>query len=183
MDLTFLKSQSITELIKENAGNAGVNFYAELFEEDLNEFIELSDELKKMTNNKFDFDFIDIKDKTLTLKTDSGLKFLEFTNKRDLGLRGDSHEKQLQYFKVVNDSLKDRNLNERFFIYYDQLEPDTHWVGFMDNKLIYELRDFIKGADPDTSEMKEYIHEDVRVLGIGIADENCNEYSEIVILP
>ncbi len=181
MDFTTLKNQSITDFIKEHSGFAGQNFYTELYEEDLNEFIELSDKLKEMTENRFEFDSINMSPNTLTLKKGSDVISIDFENNQVLGLCGQGYEKQLQYFKVLNELLKKRDIEERFFLYYDHLEPDTHWVGFLNKDLTHKFYAFLEETEP--TDLSDWADDDVRVLGIGLADEDYNSYKELVILP
>jgi len=181
MTMDILKDNSISELIRQRSGNYGVNFYPSLFEEGINEYLELTGKLKQMTKEKFDFNSVIIKDNVMTLVTNSQTRELKIEDKRDLGLRGDTKQKQLQYFRLLNEVLRDNNIDQQFFIYYDELEPDTHWIGFMDKVSVNELLNFIKDSNPD--ELNGFSKDSVRVLGIGIADGELNEYHELVIFP
>ena len=184
MNIEHLKEKSFTTFIESNMGKGGVEFYAELYEENPENFIELTTEINKLLIGKIVIESVNVKDDSFEIKTDKGNRNIEFDTAIILGLRGSLEDMQLLYFRILNDILLESGFDERLIIYYDELIPDIHWIGLINKDKSHFLLKFIDESKPE--ECKEFtvkINDGPRVLGIGIADEDKTKYSELVIFP
>ncbi|WP_439185800.1 hypothetical protein [Carboxylicivirga taeanensis] len=177
----LLENKSFTEFIKEQSGKVGVLFDNAMFSEDCKHYIKLSSEIELLLDGKLTINSIDVDDSCFELKTNiEGLmQFLD--DPKTLGLIGRHESKQLFFFKAINDILAAGNYNERLIIYYDEFEGDIHRIALIDKAISHSLYMHFKESDP--YKYKKYIIDGVRVLGIGIADEDFTNYTELVILP
>ncbi len=181
--MKLLEKKSITEYINENSGKTGVNFYTGLYDENPSNYVELTKELENLLEGKLKILSFDINLNNIEIYTDKGIKKFTYDNFKTLGIieSNSKNKDQLHYFRLINELLSENSISERIIIYYDELEPDTHWIGLIDKKKSHELYDFVKKSE--SNEIKNYIINGVRVFGIGIADEEFSDYAEIVIFP
>ncbi|MCF8716520.1 hypothetical protein JM658_16985 [Joostella atrarenae] len=174
-----LEKKSITEFINNNSGKTGINFYMDLYEEDPSNYIELTEQLNDtILKGKLKILSFEVSLNEIKIYTDKGIKEQSFNDFKTLGLNdGD----MLNYFRLINELFFENNISERLIIYYDELIPDTHWIGLIDKKISHELFDFVKNYD--SNDCQDYIVDGVRVLGVGLADEDGTRYKELVIHP
>ena len=184
MNIEYLKKNSLTEFIEQNLGKTGVQFYSGIYEEDFFNFKELKEPINKLLESILEIESINIENNLIEIVTNKGSNKVEFKNPETLGLVGYGENEQLLFFKIINEILIKNDLKERLILYYDELIPDTHWIGILNNNDSHALYNFIKNSKEE--ECKDFICEGLnepRVLGIGIADNDITEYVELIIFP
>jgi len=184
MSIEYLKKHSFTDFLEENSGKTGIEFYAQLYEEDPSNFIELSKKINTLLEGFIIIESVVIKDKSCQIKTNKGNRELEYDFPSLLGLIGNVEGNQLLYFGLLNDILSENGFSERVIIYYDELIPDIHWIGLIKKGTSHALMEFITKTDPeDCKDFVSVMNGGPRVLGIGISDEDILKYSELIIFP
>ncbi|NRS90818.1 hypothetical protein HNQ02_003765 [Flavobacterium sp. 7E] len=184
MNIEYLKKNSLTEFIEKNLGKTGVEFFGDIYEEDILNFSELKEPINKLLETILDIETINIDNNSLEIVTNKGTNKVEFKNPKTLGLIGYDADEQLLFLKNINEILTTNDFKERLVIYYDELIPDRHWIGLLNKEKSHILHNFIKNSNEE--ECKDFVCEGLdgpRVLGIGIADENITEYVELMIFP
>ncbi|MBO0594016.1 hypothetical protein I2486_21660 [Cellulophaga sp. E16_2] len=184
MELDYLKKNSFTSFIEANNGNADLQFYAEVYEENPQDFKNLTTGINSLLDGKIAIESIDLEDESFEIKTNKGNRKIEFDSAIVLGLRGSLEDIQLLYFRMLNDVLLENGFEERLVIYYDELIPNTHWIGLIKKTQSHFLLKFISESNSENcKDFAEIVSSGPRVLGIGVADEDIIQYSELVIFP